>query len=118
MTDMAHNELEAFVVPLPNDVFSRTAFGRRQRIEYVEGHSATFTTPEDTIIAKLLAHKNTGSDRHLRDARGVLTIQWGDLNLELIRRACRALEVVDTFEMILEAARREVEDAPDSRKLE
>jgi hypothetical protein len=96
------------VVPLPNDVFTRMAFGRRQRIEYVEGHSATFITPEDVIVAKLLAHKNTGSDKHLRDAQGVLTVRWGDLNLELIQRACRASEVSDAFEVILETARREV----------
>ncbi len=98
------------VVPLPNDVFTRMAFGRRQRIEYVAGHSATFITPEDVIVAKLLAHENTGSDKHLRDAQGVLTMQWGDLNPELIRRACRASEISDTFETVLEAARREVED--------
>jgi hypothetical protein len=98
------------VVPLPSDVFTRMAFGRRQRIEYVAGHSATFITPEDVIVAKLLANKNTGSDKHLRDAQGVLTMQWGNLNLELIRRACRASEVSDAFEVILEAARREVED--------
>ena len=99
------------VVPLPSDVFSRMAFARRQRIEYASGHSATFITPEDVIVAKLLAHKNTGSDKHLRDAQGVLTMQWGDLNLDLIRRACRASEVLDAFEMILETARREVEGA-------
>ena len=106
------------MVPLPSDVFSRTAFGRRQRIEYVEGSSAIFITPEDAIIAKLLAHKNIGSDKHLRDAQGVLAIQWDGLNLEMLRRACRASGVGEIFEMILEAARREVEGAPESRKLE
>jgi hypothetical protein len=101
------------VVPLPADLFSRIAFERRQPIEYMEGHSATFIKPEDAIVAKLLAHKNTGSDKHLRDAQGVLTIQWGDLNLELLRRACRASGVTETYETILEATRREVEDAQD-----
>ncbi len=106
------------VVPMPGDAFTRMAFARRQRIEYVAGHSATFITPEDIIVAKLLAHKNTGSDKHLRDAQGVLTMQWGDLNLELIRRACRASEVSDLFEMILEAARREVKGTQKSSELE
>jgi hypothetical protein len=105
------------LVPLPGDVFTRMAFSRRQRIEYAAGHSAAFITPEDVVVAKLLAHKNTGSDKHLRDAQGVLTMQWGDLNLDLIRRACRASEVLDTFEMILEAARREVE-GPQNTELE
>lgn len=106
------------MVPLPGDVFTHIAFGRRQRIEYVEGHSATFITPEDVIVAKLLAHKNTESDKHLRDAQGVLTVQWGDLDLDLIRRTCQMSEVLDTFEMILEAARREVEGVQRSEKLE
>ncbi len=96
------------LVPLPSDVFTRNAFGRRQRIEYVGGHSATFITPEDVIVAKLLAHKNTGSDKHLRDAQGVLVMQWGDLNLDLIRRACRASGVLEPFEMILEVVQREM----------
>jgi hypothetical protein len=106
------------LVPLPRDVFTRMVFGRRQRIEYVEGHSATFIAPEDVIVAKLLAHKNTGSDKHLRDAQGVLTVQWGDLNLDLIRKACRASEVLEPFERVLEAARREVEGVQDKRELE
>lgn len=100
------------VVPLPSDVFTRMAFGRRTRIEYAEGHSATFITPEDVIIAKLLAYKNTGSEKHLRDAQGVLTMRWGDLNMELIRRACRASGVLDTFEVLVEAVRSEVGEEP------
>jgi len=95
-------------VPLPHDVFSRMAFGRRQRIEYIEGHTAAFITPEDVVVAKLLAHKGTESEKHLRDALGVLVMQWGELNLDLIRRACRASGVLDTFEEIVETARRHV----------
>jgi hypothetical protein len=36
------------------------------------GHSATFIRPEDIVVAKLVAHRETQSDKHLRDARGVL----------------------------------------------
>ncbi|GAB4542811.1 MAG: hypothetical protein Kow0063_35300 [Anaerolineae bacterium] len=50
-----------------------------------------------------------GADKHLRDARGVLVMQWGELNLEAIRRAAGASDVRDIFEELLEAARREVE---------
>ena len=69
------------LVPLPRDPFTRAAFQRRQRLEYDEaGHSATFITPEDIIVAKLIAHRETESDKHLRDARGVLMMQWGELD--------------------------------------
>ena len=91
------------VVPLPQDVFTRMAFTRRQRVEYVAGHSATFIAPEDAIVAKLLAHKNTGSDKHLLDAQGILRVQGDRLNMDLVRRASRASEVLDILEKIMEA---------------
>ena len=98
------------VVPLPRDPFTRTAFERRQRLEYDQaGNTATFITPEDIILAKLIAFQEAGSDKHLRDARGVLVTQWGRLDLETIRRAARAAGVLDQFEQVLEAVRREVE---------
>jgi len=98
------------LVPLPRDRFTRLAFQRRQRMTYDEaGRSATFITREDIIVAKLVAHRETGSDKHLRDARGVLVTQWGELDLEVIRRGARANKVLERFEELLETARRETE---------
>jgi len=99
------------LVPLPRDPFTRAAFQRRQRLEYDEaGHSATFITPEDIIVAKLIAHRETESDKHLRDARGVLMMQWGELDLEAMRRGARAGRVLEQFDLLLEAVRREIEE--------
>jgi hypothetical protein len=99
------------LVPLPRDPFTRTAFQRRQRLEYDEaGHSATFITPEDIIVAKLIAYRETESDRHLRDARGVLMTQWGELDLEAVHRSARAGRVLEQFDLLLEAARREIKE--------
>ena len=98
------------LVLLPRDPFTRLAFQRRQRLVYDEaGHSAMVMGPEDVVVAKLIAHRQTGSDKHLRDARGVLVMQWGELNLETMRRAARASDIGETFEELLEAARRAVE---------
>lgn len=97
------------LVPLPRDVFTRLAFRRRQRLEYDEfGRSATFITPEDIILAKLIAFRKTGSDKHLRDARGVLITQRGELDLEAIQRGARAAETSDELERLLETVRREL----------
>jgi hypothetical protein len=99
------------LVPLPRDRFTRLAFQRRQRMTYDEaGRSANFITREDIIVAKLVAHRETGSDKHLRDARGVLITQWGELNLEVIRGGARANKVLERFEALLEAAGREAEE--------
>ena len=69
---------KADIIPLPDDVFSRIAFTRRQRMVYHEaGQEAFFISPEDVILAKLFAFDQTGSDKHLRDIRGVLVTQWG-----------------------------------------
>jgi hypothetical protein len=99
------------LVPLPHDPFTRAAFQRRRRLEYDEsGCSATFITPEDIIVAKLIAYRETESDKHLRDARGVLMTQWGELDLEAVRRSARASDMLEQFELLLDAARRAIEE--------
>jgi hypothetical protein len=98
------------LVPLPRDLCTRAAFERRQRTEYDQaGHSATFIVAQDILLAKLTAFEETGSDKHLRDARGILVAQWEKLDLEVIRRRAHALGVSDRLEEIIEAARREMD---------
>jgi hypothetical protein len=98
------------LVPLPRDTFTRAAFQRRRRMEYDEAHhSATFITPEDIVVAKLIAHRETDSDKHLHDAQGVLTTQWGEIDLKAVRRIARASKVLDQLEEIAEAVRQEIE---------
>ena len=67
------------------------------------GHLATFITVEDIILAKLLAYRDTGSDKHLRDARGVLAMQEERLDLEALRRSAKTTGVLAQFEHLLAA---------------
>ncbi|MEA3340773.1 MAG: hypothetical protein U9R15_12455, partial [Chloroflexota bacterium] len=98
------------LVPLPRDPFTLAAFRRRQKLVYDEfGRSAIFITPEDIVLAKLIAFRKTGSDKHLHDVRGVLTAQWGELDLEAIRRGARAAEMLDRLEELVKIAHRETE---------
>ena len=98
------------LIPLPDDVFSRVAFSRRQRMVFNQaGAEAYFISAEDIVLAKLFAFEQTGSDKHLRDVKGVLVTQWGHLNLELIRRAAHQRNLLPQFEQLLETARREIE---------
>jgi len=99
------------LVPLPADPFTQPAFERRQRLEYDEaGHSATFITAEDIVLAKLVAFQKTGSDKHLRDARGVLLMQWGLLNLEAIRAGAARIGMGNILDDLLVAVRRQLEE--------
>jgi hypothetical protein len=98
------------LVPLPRDFFTRMAFERRQRMEHdAEGHSASFIRAEDLVVAKLVAFRETRSDKHLRDARGILATQWGRLDLGAIRRRAAAAGVGDSFDRALAIAREEIE---------
>jgi len=98
------------LVPLPGDVRTRSAFARRQRIVYdeVTGRSACFATAEDMIVAKLHAHQETGSEKHLRDARGIVVMQWGRLNLNDVTRWARAAGVEETWLALLRAVQEEM----------
>ncbi len=99
------------LIPLPDDVFSRVAFSRRQKMVFNQaGAGAYFISAEDIVLAKLFAFEQTGSDKHLRDVKGVLVTQWGQLKLELIRRAAERRNLLQQFEQLLEAARREIEE--------
>jgi hypothetical protein len=98
------------LVPLPRDPFSKEAFERRQRLEYdASGRSAAFIVPEDLVIAKLVAFRETGSDKHVRDARGILVTQWERLDLQAVRRRARAAGVGGQFEHVWQMARQEAE---------
>ena len=99
------------MVPLPQDPFTLAAFNRRQRLEYDEaGHTAVFITPEDIVVAKLIAYQKTESDKHLRDAHGVLITQWGELDLETVRRSARASGLLELFEDLAKAVRQGIKD--------
>lgn len=98
------------IVPLPLDALTQNAFQRRQRNVYDEaGRTATFISPEDLILAKLVAFRQTDSDKHLRDARGVLVTLWGRLDLEHIQAGAQSLALSEQFAELWEAARSEVE---------
>ena len=97
-------------MPFSRDPFTRAAFERRQRIEYdAIGHTAAFISREDIVVAKLIAFRETSSDKHLQDARGVLVTQWGFLDEETLRRRTCFARVGDLFQQAWEMVRQEVE---------
>ncbi len=99
------------VVPLPSEPFTMAAFKRRRPMVFDEaGHTAWFISPEDIRLAKLIAFRQTGSDKHLRDARGVLVTMWGKLDLERIRIDAQTMNLNDQCEKLLNTARNDVQE--------
>jgi hypothetical protein len=100
------------LVPLPPDPLTRAAFQRRRRMEYDDvGHSATFIRPEDIVVSKLIAYRETQSDRHLRDARSVLATLWGELDLKAMRGNAHAGGILETLEELIKAVQLETGDS-------
>ena len=98
------------IVPMPPDPFTRLAFQRRQQLDYDEaGQTASFITAEDIIIAKLIAYRETMSDKHFRDARGVLLLQWDTIDLGAVRRGAQGADVEQYLEQLLAIVRNELE---------
>ena len=105
------------IVPMPRDPFTLAAFNRRRRIVYdTEGHSAVFITAEDIVVAKLLAHRATESEKHLRDAQGVVMMRWDSLDMKSIRRMCQEAGLADLLTDVLEAVRRDIDGSSDQRR--
>jgi len=100
---------KADLVPLPHEPFSRTAFSRRQQMAYNSaGKTAFFISVEDIVLAKLYAYVNTQSDKHLRDARGILVTQWDTINIEMLRYVARRTDIATLFEQVYQAAKEEL----------
>lgn len=94
------------LVPLSEDPFTRGALQRCQRMEYDQtGRSAAFMSAEDVILAKLRAFRETGSEKHLRDARGVLVMQEGTLDVDALRQRAESAGVLTPLERLLAALR-------------
>lgn len=93
------------LVPLTNDALTQGAFSRRERTAYdAEGHSATFISVEDILLAKLNAFKESGSEKHFRDALGVWISQRERLDLRRMRRRARASGLSGILEQLLQQA--------------
>lgn len=55
-----------------------------------------------------MAYRETSSDKHLQDVRGVLIMQWDDLNWKAIQRGARGADVAELFERLAETIRKEL----------
>lgn len=91
------------LMPLPADVEARRAFGRRQKQQYAQsGEVAVFIAPEDLLLAKLSMYHSTQSERHLRDALGVLLVRGDDLAMDYLTEGAEETGVAMTLARLIE----------------
>lgn len=89
---------------LTKEPFDRSRFGRRYP-EQVFGLQLQVSSPEDTILAKLLWCKlSGGSEKQFRDALRVYEVQARLLDLGYLEKWVHQLAVRDLWDRILEEA--------------
>lgn len=55
-----------------NTEHAREEFKRRQKVPFWQGSEVYLATPEDVILKKLCFFREGGSEKHLKDIRGIL----------------------------------------------
>jgi hypothetical protein len=83
--------------------FSRTEFERRQRLEIL-GVSLFAVRPEDLLVAKLEWAKLGESERQLRDAAGIISIQGQSLDRAYVEHWVAELGLAVQWKAALAAA--------------
>lgn len=56
------------------DEFNQSRFARRRQLDIAAAGAVSFAAPEDVILRKLEYYREGGSDKHLRDIRGILSL--------------------------------------------
>ena len=104
----------AFVVEfflLGNDPFARERFARRVR-GVIQGTRVFIPTAEDVVVQKLRWSVHPGRRQDLEDARNVIAIQLGAIDLDYIRRWCDKHGTRSLFEQLLVESRRFEQEQP------
>jgi len=97
------NKIDFWV--LTDSAFDRSRFARRYA-EKVFGQALLVSSPEDTILMKLLwARMSGGSEKQIQDALGVYELQFGRLDREYLQRWAVTLAVADDLKSLEDKAR-------------
>jgi hypothetical protein len=81
--------------------WSESQLQRGRRVPIFADHEVSIAAPEDVILGKLVYYREGGSDKHLRDIAGILSISGNQVDLPYTEKFARQLGVVDTWHEIL-----------------
>lgn len=92
--------LKADVIIRQETPFDDSRFERIHRIYPAESYQANFASPEDVIIKKMEYYKGGGSEKHLRDIAGILTISGGMVDRNYIAEWARRLDLSEIWDAV------------------
>lgn len=90
---------KADVFTTGRDEFNAWAF-RNKRMEQFKGETLVLSPPEYVIVRKLEYFKTSGSEKHLRDIRGILNISGDKLDRAALEEWIRTQGVAAEWQMI------------------
>jgi hypothetical protein len=82
------------------DVWQVNQLARRQEVPILPDRTVYLASPEDVILGKLAYYNKGGSEKHLRDITGILSVQVVDR--EFVARFADHLGVTEIWEAILD----------------
>ena len=80
--------------------FSREEFKRRKPVEILGGHFY-IVSAEDSILSKLEWAQKGESERQFNDAVGVAEVQWGNLNIDYLKKWAKELDLVALLDRLI-----------------
>lgn len=83
------------------DPFDRSRFQRARRVRPDPSYEASFASPEDVILKKMVYYGEGGSEKHLRDVAGVVKISGDTLDRGYVDEWAGRLDVADIWREIL-----------------
>lgn len=81
--------------------YAQQAFGRRRYDQFTPTATACFTSAEDSILGKLLYYRDGGSEKHLRDIRGILRSMRAELDMQYLDQWATDLGLSDEWAAVL-----------------
>lgn len=74
---------------------------RSKQVPVFSDQNASVAALEDVILGKLIYHREGGSEKHLRDIRGILRFSGDMIDVEYMARFARKLGVHEAWEAIM-----------------
>jgi hypothetical protein len=86
---------------LSESEFDKSRTSRRRSLPVFEDGDASFASPEDVIVKKLVYYEEGKSEKHLRDIESVLDIQGDKIDREYIAYWAQCFSVLSVWQALL-----------------
>ncbi len=87
---------------LPDVAWARAQIERRRQVELTPNCHGYVAAPEDVILGKLVYYQEGGSEKHLRDIGGILSISGEAVDRDYVKEHAALLGVQEIWQAILE----------------